>query len=143
MSAAGTPGDLDANYARAGYHARQKWGSRPAIVLIDFANAYFDPASPLYGGEGCRTALDNAIKLAPAARAAGVPVIFTEVKYQAGGADGGAFFAKVPALVMLRGRQGYAKAGRRAGGRASAMRSSPSNIPAPSSEPRSTRCCAG
>ncbi len=38
------------------------------------------------------------IKLAPAARAAGVPVIFTEVKYQAGGADGGAFFAKVPAL---------------------------------------------
>lgn len=98
MSAAGTPGDLDANYARAGYHARQKWGSRPAIVLIDFANAYFDPASPLYGGEGCRTALDNAIKLAPAARAAGVPVIFTEVKYQAGGADGGAFFAKVPAL---------------------------------------------
>ncbi|HSO46744.1 MAG TPA: isochorismatase family protein [Rhizobiaceae bacterium] len=98
MSAAGPKGDLDANYARAGYHARQKWGSRPAIVLIDFANAYFDPASPLYGGEGCRTALDNAIKLAPAARAAGVPVIFTEVKYQAGGADGGAFFAKVPAL---------------------------------------------
>ncbi len=98
MSAAGTKGDLDANYARAGYHARQKWGSRPAIILIDFANAYFDPASPLYGGEGCRTALDNAINLAPAARAAGVPVIFTEVKYQAGGADGGAFFAKVPAL---------------------------------------------
>jgi maleamate amidohydrolase len=90
--------DLDTNYARAGYHARQKWGSRPAIVMIDFANAYFDPASPLYGGEGCRTALDNAIKLAAAARAAGVPVIFTEVKYQAGGADGGAFYAKVPAL---------------------------------------------
>jgi maleamate amidohydrolase len=90
--------NLDSNYARAGYHSKQSWGSRPALVLIDFANAYFDEASPLYGGAGCRTALDNAIKLAPVARACGVPVIFTEVKYQQGGADGGAFYAKVPAL---------------------------------------------
>ena len=30
---------LDENYAKAGYHARQKWGSRPALLLIDFANA--------------------------------------------------------------------------------------------------------
>ena len=45
---------LDANYARAGYHARQRWGRRPALILIDFAQAYFDPASPLFGGEGCQ-----------------------------------------------------------------------------------------
>lgn len=89
---------LDANYAKAGYHARQTWGARPALVLIDFAKAYFDPAAPLFGGAGCQTALDNAARLAPAARAAGVPVVFTEVKYQPGGADGGAFYAKVPAL---------------------------------------------
>lgn len=89
---------LDTNYARAGYHARQKWGKRPAIMLIDFARAYFDPAAPLYGGEGCQIALDNAARLAPAARALGIPVIHTEVKYLPGGADGGAFYAKVPAL---------------------------------------------
>lgn len=90
--------NLDKNYEKAGYHARQSWGARPALVLIDFANAYFDPEAQLYGGEGCQTALDNAAILADAARAAGVPVIFTEVKYQPGGGDGGAFYAKVPAL---------------------------------------------
>jgi maleamate amidohydrolase len=46
---------LDTNYARAGYHARQAWGRRPALILIDFAMAYFDPDAPLYGGEGCQT----------------------------------------------------------------------------------------
>ncbi|MEM9104420.1 MAG: isochorismatase family protein [Pseudomonadota bacterium] len=89
---------LDTNYARAGYHARQSWGKRPALLLIDFAVAYFDETAPLYGGPNCQAALDHAIRLAPAARAAGVPVIFTEVKYLPGGADGGAFYAKVPAL---------------------------------------------
>ena len=89
---------LDTNYARAGYHARQNWGKRPALMLIDFAMAYFDEAAPLFGGPNCLSALDHAVRLAPAAREAGVPVIFTEVKYQPGGADGGAFYAKVPAL---------------------------------------------
>ena len=90
--------NLDQNYVKAGYHARQSWGKRPAVVLIDFAKAYFDSASPLFGGEGCQIALENSLVLADAARAVGVPVIFTEVKYQPGGSDGGAFYAKVPAL---------------------------------------------
>ena len=90
--------NLDTNYERAGYHARQSWGKRPTVVLIDFAKAYFDPKAPLYGGAGCQIALENSALLADAARAAGVPVIFTEVKYQPGGSDGGAFYAKVPAL---------------------------------------------
>lgn len=89
---------LDENYARAGYHAAQTRGARPALALVDFAHAYFDPEAPLYGGEGCVAAREHAIRLAAAARAAGVPVIFTEVKYQPGGGDGGAFYAKVPAL---------------------------------------------
>ncbi len=90
--------DLDQNYARAGYHAAQSWGKKPAVIMIDFANAYFEPTSPLFGGEGCRKALEKAHGLADAARKAGVPVIFTEVKYEPGGANGGAFYAKVPAL---------------------------------------------
>ncbi len=89
---------LEANYARAGYHARQAWGRRPALLLIDFAQAYFDPKSPLFGGEGCASALAASVKLRDAARAARVPVVLTQVKYAPGGADGGAFFAKVPAL---------------------------------------------
>ncbi|SLN66976.1 isochorismatase family protein [Roseisalinus antarcticus] len=93
--------DLDTNYSRAGYHARQRWGTRPAVLMIDFAVAYFDEGSPLYGGEGCQTALDNAVRLAAGARAAGIPLIFTQVKYQPGGANGGAFYAKVPALACF------------------------------------------
>jgi len=93
--------DLTENYARARYHAQQRWGTKPALILIDFANAYYDETSPLFGGEGCQIALDNAAILADAARDAGVPVIFTEVKYQPGGGDGGAFYAKVPALSVF------------------------------------------
>lgn len=90
--------DLNDNYSRAKYHSPQTWGKQPALVLIDFAQAYFDKAYPLFGGQGCQTALDNAAILAPAARKAGIPVIFTEVIYQPGGLDGGAFYNKVPAL---------------------------------------------
>ena len=93
--------NLDTNYARAGYHAKQSWGQKPALILIDFANAYYDDSSPLFGGEGCEIALQNAAVLSNAARAANIPVIFTEVKYQPGGGDGGAFYAKVPALKVF------------------------------------------
>ncbi|MEM8742701.1 MAG: isochorismatase family protein [Pseudomonadota bacterium] len=93
--------DLEANYARAGYHARQEWGARPALLLIDFAEAYFAQNSPLYGGEGCATARDAAAGLLAQARAAGVPIVHTEVRFMPGGADGGVFFRKVPALGVF------------------------------------------
>ncbi|KPQ20219.1 MAG: Nicotinamidase-related amidase [Rhodobacteraceae bacterium HLUCCA24] len=92
---------LDENYARAGYHARQAWGKRPALLLVDFARAYFEPDSPLYGGEGCVTARDNAARLLDTARQTGTPVIFTEVRYIKGGADGGVFFRKAPPLKVM------------------------------------------
>ncbi len=92
---------LDQNYARAGYHRRQVWGKRPALVLVDFAEAYFDPASPLYGAEGCIRARDHAKRLLAVARDTGTPVIFTEVRYIRGGADGGIFFRKAPPLKVL------------------------------------------
>ena len=92
---------LAANYAKGGFHAPQRWGVRPALLLIDFARAYFDPDEPLFGGDGCARALARAIPLADAAREAGAPVVFTEVKYAPGGTDGGAFYAKVPALACF------------------------------------------
>ena len=92
---------LDTNYARAGYHAAQDWGRRPALILIDFAQAYFDSASPLFGGEGCRSALESALRLREIAHACGVPVVLSEVKYRKGGADGGIFFRKAPPLTCF------------------------------------------
>lgn len=90
------PRDLSDDYAAAGFGGRLTAGRRPALVVVDVVMAYLDPASPLYAGvEGAR---DSAIRLAAAARAAGAPVILTNVVYTPGGADGGLFYQKVPAL---------------------------------------------
>lgn len=96
-----TPENLDDNYARAGYHARQQWGRKPALLLVDFACAYFVENSPLYGGEGCARAREGALRLLAAARARGIPVIHTAVQYAPGGADGGVFYRKTPPLRVF------------------------------------------
>src|SRR6478672_3200314 len=63
--------------------------------------AYFDPASALcLPADDC---LHSAARVLAAARQHGVPVVHTRVRYSAGGADGGVFFRKVPALRELVG----------------------------------------
>jgi maleamate amidohydrolase len=64
--------------------------------LVDIARAYIDPASPLYVGSDA--AFQSAICLTEAARAAGIPIIFTRVEYKRGGVDGGHFYRKVASL---------------------------------------------
>jgi len=78
-------------------------GRRPALLVVDFLRAYLEPGSPLYAGvEDARAA---AARLLAAARAAGIPVMHTNVAYEPGGADGGVFFRKLPALESFeRGR---------------------------------------
>lgn len=88
--------DLDAGYAAAGFGGVLGFGERPALVIVDFAMAYLEPDSPLYAG--VEAELEVNIALADAARAAGAPVVFTRVEYQAGGVDGGWFYRKVRAL---------------------------------------------
>ena len=92
------PAELAANYAPA-FAGHLSFGKRPALVLVDVVMAYLDPASPLYAG--VEAALASCQRLAGAARAAGVPVIFTNVSYAPGGADGGVFYRKVPALKLF------------------------------------------
>jgi maleamate amidohydrolase len=70
--------------------------ARPALLVVDVVMAYLEPASPLYAG--VETALASCERLIEAARSAGLPVIFTKVEYSEGGADGGIFYRKVPAL---------------------------------------------
>ncbi len=88
--------DLDRDYAAAGFGGRLEMGRRPALLIVDVVMAYLDPKSPLYAG--VESALASNERLAAAARAAGVPLIFTNVVYEPGGIDGGVFFRKVPAL---------------------------------------------
>lgn len=95
---AGGARDLAGNYAGA-FDGSLPFGKSPALVIVDMVRAYFDPQSPLYlGGEDV---LASNRRLLAAARAAGVPVVFTNVEYVPGGADGGVFYRKVPALSVF------------------------------------------
>ena len=86
------------NYGRA-FAGHLQPGQRPALILIDFVQAYFEPESPLYAG--VETALANALKLVETARREGLFVIYTNVVYQAGTGNGGRFFEKVAPLASF------------------------------------------
>ncbi len=96
---------LEQNYARGGFRQSLPAGQRPALLIVDFVRAYLLERSPLFGGEGCLSALEGARALLESARTAGIPVLHTNVAFQAGGLDGGVFFRKVPALACFEADQ--------------------------------------
>ncbi len=93
--------DLVANYKKA-YGNKIGFGKSPALLLVDFVQAYFDPDCELYSE--VEDNLASALRLVEVARAAKIPVIYTNVVYQAQGLDGGVFFKKAkPLHNMLAG----------------------------------------
>jgi len=91
--------DAAADYRGAGFGQGLAPGARPALLMIDFARAYFDRGSPLHAGvEAVR---DVAAGVLAAARAQGVPVLHTRVEYEPGGANGGVFYRKIGALRVF------------------------------------------
>jgi nicotinamidase-related amidase len=85
----------------AGFTGHLQPGAKPAVVMVDFVRAYFEPGEQLYMGlDDC---LDSAARVLAAARAAGVIVVHTKVSFAAGGVDGGQFFRKVGALASFVG----------------------------------------
>ncbi len=79
---------------------RLGWGDRPALLVIDFVRAYTEPGGPFLLPDPAPAVAATAALL-DAARAAGVPVIWTVVRYGRGLADGGLFVRKVPALAAF------------------------------------------
>ena len=93
--------DLSINYAGA-FDGHLSFGANPALIIVDVVMAYFDRHSPLYA-DAAKVLASNERLLAAALKAS-IPVIFTNVEYQAGGPDGGLFYKKIPALkVFVRG----------------------------------------
>lgn len=76
------------------------FGERPAVIVIDFVRAYTTPGAPFFG-QGVVDAVEHSVPLLEAARAAGVPVIYTQVLYHPSGVDGGLFVRKVPSLKIF------------------------------------------
>lgn len=87
--------DLISSYEGV-FEGRVGFGKNPALILIDFVAGYFLPESPLYAG--VEDTLAAALSMREAARAAGVPVIYTNVVYHPSMKDGGRFAQKVAPL---------------------------------------------
>ncbi len=90
-----TDAELTANYASA-YNNRIGFGKKPALVLVDFVQAYFEPDSPLFAGVDA--ALESALRIRACAREKQIPVILTGVLLHPSGLDGGRFFQKAKPL---------------------------------------------
>ncbi len=89
---------LTDDYRRGGFLGRLELGTRPALIVIDFVNAYLLEGAPLFGGEGIHAARRGAIALLAAARTAAIPIFHTNLSYERGGRDGGLLYRKVAAL---------------------------------------------
>jgi maleamate amidohydrolase len=82
------------------FSGRVGWGTRPAVVVIDLVRAYTDPDGP-FGLPSPGPAVEATAALVDAARSAGLPVVWTVVRYAPDLADGGLFVRKVPALAAF------------------------------------------
>ena len=91
--------DLQQNY-RGVFDSQMGFGRAPAIIVVDFINAYTQPGSPLYA-PAVVEAVKATVPLLKAAREKKVPIIYTRVLYHPSGADGGLFVHKVPTLRKM------------------------------------------
>lgn len=93
-------GELARNYAASGaFGARLGVGSRQALVMVDFAQAYFVADSPLFAN--APEVVVQARALLEWARRRHMLVCHTRVEYDPLGLNGGVFFRKVPALRVF------------------------------------------
>ncbi|HEX5115442.1 MAG TPA: isochorismatase family protein [Pseudonocardiaceae bacterium] len=91
--------DLAADYRDSGFGGRLGVGRQAAVLAVDVVQAYLVDGSPLRAP--VEAAVAAAARLVAAGRAAGLPVVFTRVSYQPGGADGGLFMRKIPSLKVF------------------------------------------
>lgn len=79
-------GTTDRTYERAGFGAPVRRGSRPALVVVDLARGFTEPAFPT--GADLTGVVAAASALAEAARTAGAPVVWTTIAYSEAEAKG-------------------------------------------------------
>lgn len=79
---------------------RVGFGKRPAMLLIDFVEAYFDKSCALYAD--VEENLASALRIREHARAAGIPIIYTNVVYHDDMSDAGVFYKKVKVLENMK-----------------------------------------
>lgn len=91
--------NLEANY-KGVFDTRIGFGKKPAVVVVDFVNAYTTETAALFAPDVV-TAVNETVDLLALAREKNVPVIYTQVLYNKNGLDGGIFVQKVPGLLKF------------------------------------------
>jgi nicotinamidase-related amidase len=86
-------------YDRAGFGRRVERGSRPAVVVVDFTHGFTDPRYPT--GADMSGAVLATARVLDAARAAGLPVVFTTIAYDAAQIAGLAWLKKATGMAAL------------------------------------------
>ena len=86
-------------YAKARLGESVTLGSRPAVLVVDFSCGFTDPESTL--GADLTAQVEATKRLLDAARAKGLPVVFTTIGYEPSLKDGGLWLQKVPTLGEL------------------------------------------
>jgi len=90
--------DMDI-YRKQNFGNRIGFGSKAALVIVDFTVGFNDPA--LFGGGNIDAAIKRTAGLLAFFRERRLPVAFTRIVYAADGSDAGVFCLKVPSLRML------------------------------------------
>ena len=98
-SAGAWQSSTSAEYERKGFSARSGYGTRPALLVVDFINGFTDPGTGLGGDYGAELAVTA--RLLEEFRSRTLPIFFTTVAYEPHLRDGGQFVVKVPALSIL------------------------------------------
>jgi maleamate amidohydrolase len=83
------------NYANV-YNNRIGFGKKPALILVDFVEGYFDKSCDLYAD--VEDTLASALRVREAAREKGALVIYTNVVYHKSAINGGRFYEKAQPL---------------------------------------------
>lgn len=86
-------------YARQGFGAAMGSGERPALLIVDFVEAFADPG--MLGGGNIEAAVAATVPVLRACRGRGLPVVFTRICYAEDGSDVGLWATKLPALRQL------------------------------------------
>jgi maleamate amidohydrolase len=86
-------------YEESGLGASVTLGTRPGVLVVDFSCGFTDPECAL--GSDLTPEVEATKRVMEAARAKGLPVVFTTIGFDASLKDGGLWMQKVPTLAAL------------------------------------------
>jgi maleamate amidohydrolase len=92
---------LAEDFRRRGLGGKVGFGKTPALVAVDFSNAFTDPSSAMGGDFSAE--IEATRQLVEAGRERGMPTIYSVPRFAANLRDAGPFVTKIPGCDILAG----------------------------------------